>query len=184
MKQLRIIGASVIAVAVCLAFAGAASASPTLTSPSGTTFFGTLTMTATSSVLWKATAGNVTCTGSTSSMKVVSNNESSASGQTSTWTFSGCSGTVHVLTLGATIFHHNTGTVTEKEAEVTLSFFGVSCVFGGGTVDIGRMEGGTPAKVTVNATLPLVSGSSFVCGSTASWSGGYTVTTPSTLFIA
>lgn len=75
------------------------------------------------------------------------------------------------------------GTVTSKEAEVTVNIGGVSCTYGSGTgITVGTLTGGSPAKMDINAVVNKVAGS-FACPTTAIWEATYIVTEPKTLFV-
>jgi hypothetical protein len=77
---------------------------------------------------------------------------------------------------------HN-GTVTSKEAEVTVNIGGISCTYGSQTgTDIGTLTGGSPAKIDINAVVNKVAGG-FACPSTAIWEANYTVTEPKSLYV-
>ena len=204
MKHLKMIGLALVAAAAFMAFAGNASANPTLTSPSGTEFTGPLTATATKggSLLLKATFANVTCTESTVSGNVTTNNTEHAAGAITTLSFSGCGTINHVTplknadgTYGSLTVKPN-GEVLGSNTNVTIknTTTGAHCVFGTTTnTKLGTLtpSSGSPATTAVmhiSASLPynsaLSTSSSFVCGSTGSWSGTYTVTTPDPLYLA
>jgi hypothetical protein len=58
--------------------------------------------------------------------------------------------------------------------DVTINAFGVNCEFAGDTVEV-TWTNGAPSTVDLSGTLPLVSGPSFLCGSTGSVSGSVTI---------
>jgi len=183
MTRLKITALALFTAGVFMAFAGSASAAPTLTSPAGTEYTGTVTATANSSILFKATFANVTCTSATASGTGSTNNETHASGSITMLSASGCSTTIDTLVNGSLTVNQK-GEVFGSNSRVTMVAFGVDCVFGTTTnTKLGTLTGGTPAKGTLSATLPLLEGSAFACGSTGTWSGGYTVTTPGTLLV-
>lgn len=182
MKHLKIIGLAVMAAAALMAFAGNASAAPpVLTSPSGTEYTGTLTSTATESLKLEAGFATDTCTTSTVSGKVETNT-TVASGKITTLEFGSCAFTTDVLSKGS-LEVKSGGEVRAIGSEVTVSTLGTSCVYGGGTgTKLGSLTGGKPAKLTVAASLPKISGG-FLCANPASWTGKYSVTTPDTLLV-
>jgi hypothetical protein len=188
MKHIKMLGLAVMAAAAFMAFAGSASAAPTLTSPAGTEYTGTIESTASGSLLLKAGFANITCTASTVSGTVSSNTEAEASGAISTLTFSNCgSATVTTITKGSlTILPSGAVSGSGSEVTVGISSLGTSCIYGTKTgTALGTLVGGTPAKMTIKANLPLVkTASGFGCASPAEWSGSYTVTKPSTLLLA
>ncbi len=94
--------------------------------------------------------------------------------------------TVAVLKKGGLIWHHTSGgntTITSTAAEVTVACSGTSCVYGttGTETDVGTKTGGSPARFTINASLPKVSGG-FLCANPASWTAMYNVSTPNPLY--
>jgi len=195
MKHLKMIGLALVAAAAFMAFAGSASAAPTLTSPAGTAYTGTLTATASSSLLLKATFANVTCTSSTVSGTISTNNETHAAGNISTLSFSNC-GTNDVTSLKnadntfGQLTVNQKGEVFGSNSRVTIlnTTTGAHCIYGT-TINtkLGTLTGGKPATMTISASLPYNAeskSSQFVCGSTGSWSGSYTVTVPGELYVA
>jgi hypothetical protein len=183
MKHIKMLGLAVMAAAAFMAFTGSASAQ-TLTSPAGTEYTGTIEATASGSLLLKAGFANITCTSSTVAGKVTTNNNTHAAGAISTLTYSNCgSATVDTLKTGELTIQKSTGAVSGSGSEVTVAVFGTSCVYGTKTgTALGTLTGGTPAKMTINANLPLISGG-FGCANPANWSGSYTVTNPKTLLV-
>jgi hypothetical protein len=186
MKHLKLIGVAAIAAMALMAFASTASA--TVTSPSGTEYTGEVKSTASSSLLLEAGFAEITCTESTVAGKITTNDATIASGAITTLSYSNCgSATVDTLANGSLEIvsaGSGKGTVKGYNSQVTTSIFGTSCVYGtaaGGTT-LGTVVGGTPAKMTISASLPKISGG-FLCANPAKWSGSYTVTTPSTLLI-
>jgi hypothetical protein len=180
MKHLKMLGLALVAAASLMAFAGSASAA-VLTSPAGTDYTGTLESTATESLLLKAGFANITCTASTVS-GAVKTNTTVAEGAITTLSFSNCNATVDVLKNGS-LKVASGGAVTGSGSEVTVSALGTSCVYGTGAgTSLGTLKGGTPASLTINASLPKISGG-FACASPAGWSGKYTVTQPTTLLV-
>jgi hypothetical protein len=110
-----------------------------------------------------------------------------AKGLVTSLTFGGCEGTtVDVLAAGTLEVHHiantDNGTVTSKNAEVTVNI-GVSCTYGSGAgTDIGTLTGGPMATMDISAVVNKVAGS-FLCPSTAIWEAKYTVTEPEPLYV-
>jgi len=194
MEHLKIIGLALVAAAAFMAFAGSASASPTLTSPAGTAYTGTFTASAGSSLLLKATFSNVTCTESTVGGEVTTNNETEASGPIKTLTFGNCGSNDPVLTtIGSVVFKRNGDTIYKNLVfSVTNTSLGVTCAYGpGASTQIGTLTQSptntTAATLDINASLSYISahstGSAFICGN-GTWSGSYEVTKPIPLFLA
>lgn len=190
MKYVKMIGLLAVAAAALMAFAGPASAK--LTSPSGTTYGGTIHATAGTTSLDGSI--DVTCTSSTVTGTVSSG---STSGPVSSLSFSGC-GKDTVTVLGSPS-HGNAGTlaisggsVFSSEAEVTVQLhrsvlgFPITthCVYVTNNTNVGTFTGGSPAKLDIDsAQIPVdEEQSDGACGDTAEWTGSYTVNTPNPLF--
>jgi hypothetical protein len=191
MKYLKILGLAAMAAMALTAFVGAGTASAeTLwyTTADGT--LDTLKVgseidasleAGTSAILKDQSSTTIdTCTSSTVKGKVESNG-TPASGKVSSLTFGGCSHTTKVIAPGSLTISP-TGAVTSAEAEVTVvsTVFGASCIAktGSGT-SIGTLKDAPSstghATLTINASLSMG-----ICG-TATWTGSYTVTTPTGL---
>jgi hypothetical protein len=189
MKHFKMLGLVVVATTALMAFVGIASANPVLTSPAGTDYTGELTMTATASLLTQAGFANLTCTESTIKGKVETNNTTKASWKITTLDYSGCNAIFNTLSNGSLEITPNAPTGSNKGtlkgfgSEVTVSTLGVSCVYGtaAGTT-LGTVTGGNPATVSINASMPKISGG-FLCGNPMSATGAYTVTSPKPLLI-
>ena len=108
MKHLKMLGLLVMAAASLTAFAGSASAA-TFTSPTGTEYTAAFSMSLEGSSLLKAGIAETTCTSSTMTGRLTTNNATHSAGQIETFSFSNCTspqGTSTVLTL------RNAGTIT------------------------------------------------------------------------
>jgi hypothetical protein len=181
MNNLKTLGTAVLAIAALLALAGPAAAT-NLTSPKGTTYTGTV----------KAEAGTievhgpfttVACTKSTAEAKIENHGASiTVSGKVSGLTFTGCNFPVKVLKYGS-VEGHTGGTVTSSGAEITVETSIANCLFVTESTDVGSGTGGTPARLDINSAGIPRTGHSFFCGSSATATGSYTVTTPGTLFL-
>ena len=185
MKYLKMLGLMAVTAMALMGFAGSASAAGTLTAPTGTEYTGALSASLEGSALLKAGFAEITCTTSTVSGSVTTNNETHAAGPISTVDFSNC-GSATVTTL-----NHN-GTLTIKKAtravsgtgvEVTVALLGVSCVYGLGagttlgTADNIEPSGTDGVTIVVSTRLNKISGG-FLCASEAEWTARYIVTTP------
>jgi hypothetical protein len=189
MKYLRMLG--VVAVAL-MAFAGSASAtelySGATTLKAGTVIKGSLTSTA----ILEDTEGNVLnkCTGGILEAEVKNAGGSSAtvSGPIRKMTWSGCEKGTTTTVGGELEIHHNAGTnngvLTAKNTETTISaLFGTSCVYGAGAaLNLGTVNGGNPANLTINTIVPGISGG-FLCPSHARWTVNYEVTSPKPMHV-
>jgi hypothetical protein len=191
MKHLKILGLMAVAAMAVMAFT-AASASATTLEIGGVAKNEAITLksslkTGTSAIL-KDEFGTTTdtCTTSTVEGKTSTFTGAAVSGPISSLTFSNCTHTTTVLKPGKLsvtwISGTTNGTVSSSEAEVTVfsTFFGASatCKTGAGT-DIGTLTGVKAttehATMDINGTIP--------CGilGNSSWTGTYTVTSPTGL---
>jgi hypothetical protein len=201
MKYLKILGLAAVAAMALMAFgAGTASAvklcknnlSTTSCSehyPIGTVVEGTLT----GSAILETTGGSTldTCTGSTVSGKTTNTAATGepVKGNIETLTWTGCTFPTATVTKGSLTIHTITGTdngtLTASGTEVTINtgFFG-ACTYGAGAAtDLGTVVGGNPAKITINAIVPLTKNESGLCPAEARWTASYTITKPTPLYV-
>jgi hypothetical protein len=189
MKHLKMLGLFVMAAASLMAFAGSASAA-TFTSPTGTEYTGLMTATLEESALLEAGFANITCTEGTVAGKLTTNNETEASGETTSVSFSNCGGaTVDTLNNKGTLtILKGSKAVSGSGVEVTTAVFGTSCVYGmGGGTALGLatntvVNGEDKVTLEIHANLPRISGG-FLCASPATWKAKYLVTSPTTSFV-
>lgn len=202
MKYLKMLGLAVMAAAALTAILGASSASAsTLCTATETPCsaahkdkFLHAVLEAGSSAYLIETGGTtasplVTCTESTVTAESEETGSSTETekGLVKNLSFGGCNHTTNVIAGGTLEVHHiagtDNGTVTSKEAKVTVSIIGVSCVYGSQNgLDIGELTGGLMATMDINAVVNLVEGG-FFCPKTAIWEGKYTVTEPEPLYV-
>ena len=105
--------------------------------------------------------------------------------------FSECNATVTVLAKGSLKIKGtsgNNGSLTSSGNEVTVEFAGFHCIFKTSSTTLGTLTGSATtssnATLDISATIPRTGGrSGAFCGSTASWTGSYKFTAPSTLNI-
>jgi hypothetical protein len=203
MKYVKMLGMLAVAAAALMAFAGIASAS-TLTGPTTGTTATNLTATAGVTSLDGAfvtvtcqkshVAGSVTSQGAAQTVK----------GNISALSFSECNfattvesnGTLELHAIRPGVSPHTTclagdgdkcdGTLTSSGAKVTITTSVGSCTFTTNNTPIGTVTGssttGGKAKLDIQASIPRTGGS-FLCGSSGTWTGSYTVDTPSSLWI-
>jgi hypothetical protein len=199
MKYMKMLGLLATAAAALMAFASSASAG-TITSPTGTaatSFTATAGATSRDGAFTTITcqsshlAGRVTSQGASQTIKVNVN----------AFSFNGCNTPVHVQEFGTLEIHsikkgivpHETclvnycsGTVTSSgtRTEVTTSFG--SCVFTTTSTPIGVLTDtdttGGNAILDIQGSIPRTGGS-FLCGSSATWTGSYNIASPATLWI-
>lgn len=196
MKYVKMLGLLALAASALMAFAATASA-VTLTSPTGTVY--TSTITAESEGTATELHGSfitVSCKKSHVEGKVEQHGSGvTAKGNISTLSFSECNFPVKVLKAGSLEVHaiscnvnnECTGTVTSSEAEVTIETSIANCLFTTKATDVGTLtptnDTGGHATLDINSAGIPRTGHSIFCGSAGTWTGSYTVTTPSTLWI-
>jgi hypothetical protein len=131
-----------------------------------------------------------TCPDST--MKITTSNTGSTTetvkGSVVSLTWSSCANQTASLKTGEVEIHHSTGgggaVITTKQTEITMVKMGVSCVYGAGAVtQIGVLESGSPAELSIDAILGKTAGS-FLCPSEMHWLAKYTFTEPKPLYSA
>jgi large repetitive protein len=192
MKYLKMLGLAAVAAMALMAFAGSASA--TTFSIKGVTQTGSVSLTSTltsgSTAVLKDESGTTTDTCNVSEVKgstVSPFTGTTIGGPVSSLTFTGCSHTTKVLKNGSLKIERtgvNTGSVTSSEAEVTVvsTVFGISavCKTGAGT-KIGTFTGTNES--TKHATIAIDATNTLDCGilGKSSWTGNYTVTSPTGL---
>jgi hypothetical protein len=203
MKLVKILGLMAVAATALMAFAATASAT-TITSPTGTTYTTTIAATAGATSLDGAFV-TVTCNKSTVEGKVESHGKGvTAGGKISTLDFTECNfptkveanGSLEIHPIRKDISPHTTcletdgdvcqGTLTSSGAKVTIETSLGSCTFTTSSTSVGTLtttaKTGGKAVLDIAGTIPRTGGS-FLCGSSGTWTGSYTVNTPSTLWI-
>jgi hypothetical protein len=137
------------------------------------------------SVLWKAGSGTTadTCTGSTIKAKTEGTfTGASVGGKVSSLSFTGCSHTTDVINNGSLSIAWTSGTngtITSSGTEVTIknTVFGISlvCKTGAG-ITIGTITGVASGHATIHINTTTLQ-----CFDDVSWTGTYTVTSPTGL---
>ncbi len=204
MKHLKMLGLAAIAAGALMAFVGAGTASATeLICKNGS---GVEEMCAAptsisaevqpgTKVVLDPPFGAIECSKSAVSGSASTGGATSTpNGSNSTLTFESCNATVTVLKKGSLEVHtqgataNDNGLLTSTGTEVTVEFIGTHCIFATSNTNIGTLTGSdtTKGKATldISATIPRTGGrSGAFCGSTAAWTGAYTVTAPAFLDI-
>jgi hypothetical protein len=174
--------------------AGTASATvicKTKTSPctspylKGTTFNSVLTPGTTA--VFKAGFTTIECTEGSGSVEMTTSGSATETvkGVTKTLSFGGCNAEFEVLKTGTGEIHWTSktnGTFTAEGMEVTGSAFGVDCVYGGKISSGITLNGGTSPTVSINAKVPLISGS-FLCSDPGTMTASLSVTEPTPLYV-
>jgi hypothetical protein len=163
-----------------MAFAGTASAS-TLTSPEGTTYTGNIVATSTNIELDGAFV-TIKCNHSESKSTVQQHGAVSAGGSVTSLTFTGCNYGITITKGGFQIIHPN-GTITSIGAEIDIHTSVGKCVFTTNNTTIGVLTEGAPAVHDINSAKIPRTGGNFLCGSSGTLTGSYTITTPSSLWV-
>lgn len=195
MKYVKMLGLLAVAAAAMMAFAATASAT-TLTSPAGVSYTGEIHAESEGATTLDGPS-DITCNNSTVSGHVEKHGaEVTASGKLTTLDFTNCNQHVTVKKAGELIAHTDDPkkadgnailTSVGAEVEVVITGLGITCVYS--TAATGTVVGTLTGSTTKHATLDIDSspiprtGGSFFCGSSAEWTGNYTVTTPSTLYV-
>lgn len=182
-----------IAVAAVVALLAPATASATqLTSPNGTAYTGTI-QAQSSALAWHGAFVSVTCNNS-SMDGTVSNHGESVTAQVvlSSLKYSECNFPFRVLKAGSFELHtenstinNGNGTITWSGMELTWETSIANCIFTTQSTHVGVITGSDTAnaKWEINsATIPRT-GHSVFCGSSATLTGSYTITTPSVLTV-
>jgi hypothetical protein len=182
MKYIKMLGLLTVAAAALMAFAGSASAT-SVTSSEGST--PNIVATSTNSKLDGAFV-TVECAHS----KVEGNMESHGAGVTvegaiDFLSFTGCNYQVTINTKGFLAAHIDVNTgdakITSSGASITIHTSVGTCTFTTSGTEIGALDGGTPAVMNINSAKIPRTGGNFLCGSSGTWTGNYTVNSPSTL---
>jgi len=178
MKLKRTFGIALLVASTLMALTGTVLATPNLTSPSGTDYTGPIHETLTGT--WTLKGGvEASCTGATRVFDIDLNETNHIQGQVTSTSFSGCTGTVDVLKTGS--LSAENGALSGSGMEVTVTQFGINCVFGTGTgTSLGTMVAGSSAETVESAMLPKISGS-FLCATSATVNAKYKITSPSPL---
>jgi hypothetical protein len=200
MKYVKALGLMAAVTAALMAFAASAWAS-TDTSPTGTIYTSTIKAQSASLSLDGAFV-TVTCTGSTIEGKIEKHGAGvTPSTKLSTADITGCNFPTKVETNGSMEVHaikpqtpHEActsgdscwATLTSTGTQVSIETSLGLCVFTTSSTSIGTLTltpaTGGKAKLDVAGAIPRTGGS-FLCGSSATATGSYTVETPSTLWI-
>lgn len=196
MKYLRILMLAAVTMGSLMSFTATASAT-WLTSPTGTTYTGLITGVSHGFEL-HGVFTTVKCSKAHIEGHVVSHSTEfgvPVQIQLTTHSFSECNFPVKILKPGILLIHskapyheaEHTGTVTSSGTEMTIQTSIANCIFTTSSTDFGTLTGtdDTRGHATISfesAGLPRT-GHSIFCGSAGTLTGGYTITTPSTLWV-
>jgi hypothetical protein len=200
MKYLKMLGLAAIAAGALMAFAGAGTASATVLTCEGSTCKVGATFHSVSKLATlDAPFGNVECESTVHGHVITPGSATDTAEVEITelkWINCLHGDVVNTLKPGKLVIHtteeaknidNGDGTVTSVGAEVTVEHVGTHCIFGTGAAgtDIGWATGtnhtGGTGVLDISATIPRVGGRSGVfCGSSAPWTGSYSIDTPMT----
>jgi len=189
MKYIKTLGLLAVAAAALMAFAGTASA--TITSPAGTSYGGEIVASSSNSEL----DGSVDVKCKASTVKGKPSSTGDTSGSITSLTFTECGAdTVSVINMGTLRLEKQGGgwiTVSSTGAEVTVqvhrSVFGfpvtTHCIYATSNTAVGTLSEGTNWHIALSGTNIPQKATDGGCGSNAQWTGTYSGTTPSSLFV-
>lgn len=170
----------IVAAAAVMALAGTASAS-TLTSPEGTTYTGEIV--ATSGVMTLEMSFMTSqCTSSETRLKVQQHGAVNVSGAVTAFSFSGCNFPTTINKNGR-LEVDSSGTVISTGAEISIQTAYGACVLTTSRTAISSLTGGSFAVMDINSAKIPRTGGTFLCGTHWVWTGGYTVSKPSSLVV-
>ena len=185
MKYVKILGLLAVAAAALMAFAGVASAT-TVTSSSGTT--PKIVSAANGHVVLDNPIAKIECGSNVEGTVQTHGAGVTAGGAITALSFTGCTNSWHVTVVSAgSLEIHATsggnGTLTSSGATVESTRFGITCRYATSKTDIGTVTAGEHAKLDISAAIPFHSGSG-LCGEGATtWTGSYSVSSPTNLSI-
>lgn len=193
MKNLKLLGLAALVSTALMAFASGASATIVTTTTGGPAATPPIHLANENGYVVVRTAiANALCHYTAEFTPTSHGGFSGTTGPVSVMTFSGCTNGWHVTavpgSLGQISIHSSgfgeNGSVRWHGGKVTLTRFGVTCVFETNNTLIGTLTGGNPATLNVEGSLPInESESSALCGSGSSSFEGSLVTT-SALYVA
>jgi hypothetical protein len=182
-----------ILVGILLVLLNSTASATTVTSPSGTTYTGTIKAESEGAIELHGPFTTVRCNKSSIEGEVEKHGAGvTAGGNVSALTYSECNFPVTVLKNGALEVHNisgtSNGTLTSSGAEITIATSIGNCIFTTTSTDIGTLTdssttGGNATLDTGGFSIPRT-GHTFFCGSSGQLTGNYNVTTPSTLYLS
>ena len=192
MKYVKMMGLLAVAAAALMAFVGTASAT-TITSPTGSPYTGNIHAESHSpKTILHGEALTVECEESTVGGSIATHGASvTASGGISTLDFNKCNYEVTVLNKGSLEAHTTKpghASLTSTGAEITIHGpFGINCLYKTSNTPLGTLTDshttGGHATFDIDSALIPRTGHSAFCGSFGEWTGSYTVTNPTRLYV-
>jgi hypothetical protein len=195
MSQARMIALIVVAASALMSLAGSASAT-IFTSPHGTQYAGTIKATSEGRLTFTGPGfTSVECSSHLEATITTQGSTVTASGPVNLLSFTECGFPTTVITTGSLIAHTDVpnekgnALLTSKGMEILMHTSVGTCTyatsFTGEGTPIGTLTGststGSTARWDLNSVkLPVIAGP-FLCGSSGTWEGSYTFTTPDNL---
>lgn len=177
MKHIRTLGLLTLATSLLAVFAGTASAT-TLTSPEGTAYTGTIAAESTNVAL-DGPFNTIEC-GESTFEGTVEAHGTAVAGEIGSFSFSECNYEI-VVTAGFIFTIHSIFKWTYDGLRIHTNTSLGKCEFASNGSEASDFTGGSPATLDTSMKLARTGGS-FLCGSSATWTGTYTFTTPSQLY--
>jgi hypothetical protein len=184
MKHLKLAGLLAVAAAAPMAFAGSASAT-TVTSSEGSTPNIVLTST---NMEFDGSFVTYKCSDSKMEGNVESHGSSApVEANIDLFSLTGCNYEMTINAGGSLIVHSDPtgstgdGTVTWTGGNFTIHTSVGACTITTNGTNIGTLDGRTEAFLELNSAKLPRTGGNFLCGSSITWTGKYTVTSPSAL---
>jgi hypothetical protein len=186
MKYVKMLGLLAVAAAALMAFAGTASASTTTLTSGGTAYTGEIAATSTNGELDGAFV-TVKCGHSEAKGTVAEHGGAEAKGTISSLTFTSCNYETTVKNAGSLAINGTGNGVKSSGAEVSIHTSVGTCVFTTNSTTVGTLtdssETGGKAVLDINSSKIPRTGGNFLCGSSGTWTGNYTVNTPANLVV-
>jgi hypothetical protein len=205
MRYTKLIGLTSLAALVLFALWGGGSAAASVACKVDTHFYTAYTCPA--AQLWPANTvitttlegsstvknGSTTlssCTGGkfTSTIVNAGSSTSTVTGSNTTVDLESCTSSIHTENLGSFEIHHISGTadgtVTTSGMVIGNTVFGTNCLYETGSgKDLGTLSGGSPASLSINASLNESEPRKFICPDTATWTAKWIATSPKPLYM-
>lgn len=181
----KVLGMGVAAVAL-LAFAGN-SAATTVTSPTGTSYTGTIKAVSSGHGVFHNPIAKIECNVTFEGPIETHGVGTTATGKATSVTISSCTNDWHVtsVALGQVTAHWTSGyngTLMSTGTTVEATRFGITCRYKSENTKLGTVTGGNPAQLHLETVVPFHSGS-FLCGSGATLLTGGGTSSPSAIYL-
>jgi hypothetical protein len=188
MGRPRNLAAVILGMAVVLLLVSSTASATTLTSPTGTVATPTIKVESEGHVVLDNPIAKIECSSSFENAVESHGVQKDASGKVSELGFAACTDSWHVTvvasgTLAVSYTTGSNGTVRSSGTTVEATRFGISCRYATSNTPVGTVTGGSPATIDISGSIPFHSGSIFCGSGTTAWTGGYKVTSPTSLYV-